>query len=228
MLRKSAANSHLHPTIRLYTGRYNTKHGYAEVTSCTREFFQNLYDHAKQRTGNGLHTSLFMRRSIGEHSSDGQLLEEMAYTLNAPKEDGTTSEFARVQITPTRGGKSTVLAFAQEWKTGALNNSHLLLHSQKDRAVGTAGGFGEGFKVAANSLLARFPHSSAEPCEIVMVMNGRTWRFCYRNFEADCTAASSEKIEQFVVDEYTTKVNTAVVQVPMRNVHNIFRTNMVM
>ncbi|CAM9251826.1 unnamed protein product, partial [Ectocarpus fasciculatus] len=145
-----------------------------------------------------------MRRSMGEHSADGKLLEEIAYTLNAPKEDGTTAEFARVQITPTRGGKGTLLAFAQEWKTGALNNSHLLLHSTQGDTAGNAGGFGEGFKVAANSLLARFPHSSAEPCQILMVMNGRTWRFCYRNFETDCTAASSVKIDQFVVDEYTT------------------------
>ncbi|CAM9973580.1 unnamed protein product, partial [Ectocarpus sp. 8 AP-2014] len=208
--------THTHKTS--ITSSYNTKHGYAEVTSCTREFFQNLYDHAKQRTGNGLHTSLFMRRAIGEHSADGKLLEEMAYTLNAPKEDGTTAEFARVQITPTRGGRGTLLAFAQEWKTGALNNSHLLLHSKKRDVVGNAGGFGEGFKVAANSLLARFPNSSAEPCNILMVMNGRTWRFCYRNFETDGTVASSEKIDQFVVEEYTTKVHGGMVvfvEIPM-------------
>lgn len=183
---------------------YNTKHGFSAVTSCTGEFFQNLYDHARQGDANRIITSLLMRRPPNRSSANGA---EIAYTLSASRA-GRDVEVARVQITPHDQGRRTTLAFAQRWD-GALDNSHLLLHSKKGGGIGNAGGFGEGFKVAANSLLGRFPHSSASPCNVWMVMNGRTWQFCYTDFKADSTAASSsEKIDQFVVQEYATEVRT--------------------
>ena len=166
------------------------------MTYCTGEFFQNLYDYARKGCPDGILTSKLMRQAVNERSAGGTNLKEIAYWLN---------EDARVQITPTDRGRRTRLAFAQKWD-GALDNSHLLLHSKKGDGLGNVGGYGEGFKVAANSLLGRFPPSSAEPCQVWMVMNGRAWRFCYREFKSDSARTSSaEKIDQLVVEEYTTE-----------------------
>ena len=151
-----------------------------------------------------MHNSLFMRRLRGEHSIDGKALEEKAFTLHTSIA-GIDTEVARVQITPTDRGQRTVLAFAQLWDD-ALDSSHLLLHSKKGGALGRAGGFGEGFKVAANSLLGRFSSPSSKPCNIAMVMNGRTWVFRHKDFNNDSAMTPSAKIEQFVVQEYKTEV----------------------
>lgn len=131
----------VHPTCTVYieNASYNTRHGYSDVPSCTREFFHNLYDHARQGDPNCTHTSLLLRRVTGNHSADGKVLEDIAYTLNTSKE-GPETEVARVQITPTDRGQRTRLAFAQTWDD-ALDNSHLLLHSTKDDTSGIAGGF---------------------------------------------------------------------------------------
>ncbi|CAN0314970.1 unnamed protein product, partial [Scytosiphon promiscuus] len=174
---------------------YNTKHGFSKVTSCTGEFFQNLYDYARKGCTDGILTSRKMSQAVDGRSAGSTTLKETAYWLN---------EDARVQITPTDQGRRTRLAFAQLWD-GALNNSHLLLHSKKGDGRGNVGGYGEGFKVAANSLLGQFAACSVEPCQVWMVMNSRTWRFCYKEFKPDYLTASSEKIEQLVVEEYKTQ-----------------------
>lgn len=149
--------------------------------------------------------SLLMRRETDSRSQQDQLLEEVAYTLNVasgnqPQE--LEDEIARVQITPANQGRRALVCFAQKWD-GALDSSHLLLHSQKTAAQGNAGGVGEGFKVAANNLLSRFSTPQSEPCTIVMVMNGRTWRFVYRNYQGS-------EIRQLVVEEYETEVRTEI------------------
>lgn len=142
-----------------------------------------------------------MRRETGSRNQQDRLLEEIAYTLNVSSGDQPQElkeEVARVQITPTHQGRRALVCFAQKWD-GVLDSSHLLLHSKKTAAQGNAGGTGEGFKVAANSLLSRFSTPPSEPCTIVMVMNGRTWRFVYKEYEGS-------GIHQFVVEEYDTEV----------------------
>lgn len=184
---------------------YDAKHGIAEVTSCTREFFQNLYDHVKQRDAHSMRTSLFMRRRTGEQHLMGGNLEEIAYTLNIPlvgQAQELKEEVARVQVTPTHSGQRALVCFAQKWD-GSLDSRHLLLHSQKTTAQGNAGGIGEGFKVAANNLLLRFSPPHSEPCTVIMVMNGHTWRFVYKEYQGS-------GIHQFVVEEYDTDVSTGI------------------
>lgn len=121
-------------------------------------------------------------------------------------------------------GGTVNLTFAQAWD-GALEGHHLLFHSDKKFEAGNAGGIGEGFKFAANSLLRQFSSKrttqrsptgaegadhGADACSIVMVMNGKTWKFSRKPYGGSVGSDT----QQLVVDEVATKVKLRLSSVP--------------